>query len=77
MGIEIPIIVVTSFWLIVGGVIPWFIPKGPNKGIIQTMLVMTAVSCYLFWICTFLAQLNPLIGPEIDNTTLTIMQNQW
>lgn len=72
----IPVIVVTAIWLIVGGVVPLFI-KGPNKRLIQTMLVMTAVCCWLFWICAYFCQLNPLIGPEIEAGALRAAVKEW
>lgn len=77
MEAYISIIIFTLLWAVVGGVLPWLIPKGPNRGIIQMMLVETAVCCYLFWLCTLLMQLNPLFGPQLSNTTLIVVQQEW
>jgi len=73
----LPAVIMTIFWLVVGGVVPWLIPKGDNRGIIQMMLVMTSVCCYVFWLTTWLMQMNPLIGPQINSMVLRIAQNQW
>ena len=27
-----PLVVVTFFWIVVGGVVPWVVPKGENRG---------------------------------------------
>ncbi|KHJ78587.1 ATP synthase subunit H [Oesophagostomum dentatum] len=50
MGVIIPLVSVTAFWLLIGVGGPFLVPKGPNRGIIQTMIIMTAVCCHLFWI---------------------------
>lgn len=77
MAAYVSFIVFTLLWVLFGGVLPWIVPKGPNRGIIQTMLIETAVCCYLFWLCTILMQLNPLFGPQLSNSTLIIMQAEW
>jgi V-type H+-transporting ATPase subunit e len=75
--IAIPFIVMTGFWGTIGLIVPCFIPKGPNKGLTQLIIVETAVVCYMFWICTFLMQLNPLVGPQLHNDTVYVIQHEW
>ncbi|KAG8230645.1 hypothetical protein J437_LFUL010662 [Ladona fulva] len=73
----IPLIVVTLFWAVIGIVLPFVIPKGPNRGILQVVLVLTASCCWIFWLCCYLAQMNPLIGPKLSNHTLLLMAKNW
>ncbi|KAF8774715.1 V-type proton ATPase subunit e 2-like [Argiope bruennichi] len=73
----VPFVIMTLFWFLIGGILPWFVPKGVNRGVIQTMLVLTAVCCYLFWLCCYMAQMNPLIGPQLPTATLAVMKEVW
>ncbi|XP_046386242.1 V-type proton ATPase subunit e-like [Ischnura elegans] len=73
----IPIAILTLFWLVVGCVLPFVIPKGPNRGLLQVILMLTAACCWIFWFCCYLAQMNPLIGPKLSNRTLILMAKQW
>lgn len=73
--------VVTAFWAAIGILCPIFVQcfmfRSPNKGIVQIMLVMTAACCYLFWLCAFLFQLNPLLGPQLESNLIRVMQAEW
>ncbi|CAH1113377.1 unnamed protein product [Psylliodes chrysocephalus] len=73
----IPFIIFTVLWGGVGIGLPFFVPKGPNRGIIQVILMLTGVCCWLFWLCCYVAQMNPLIGPKLDENTVLIMAKQW
>ncbi|PSN56286.1 hypothetical protein C0J52_00403 [Blattella germanica] len=60
-GSVIPVIVFTALWAIVGIVLPFVIPKGPNRG----------------WLCCYMAQMNPLIGPKLTNKTILLIAKEW
>jgi len=77
MGIEVPMIVVTLFWGAVGGLGPFLVPKNCDRGLVRTMLVLTAVCCYTFWLVAYLCQLNPLFGPRLDAKVIVAMQREW
>ncbi|XP_057339714.1 V-type proton ATPase subunit e 2-like [Microplitis mediator] len=73
----LPVCIFTLFWGVIGIVLPFFVPKGPNRGILQVILMLTAFSCWLFWLCCYMAQMNPLIGPKLSNATLLLMSREW
>ncbi|XP_012283964.1 V-type proton ATPase subunit e 2 [Orussus abietinus] len=72
-----PVLIFSILWGVVGIVLPFFVPKGPNRGILQAILMLTAFTCWLFWLCCYMAQMNPLIGPKLPNTTILIMAREW
>uniref|UniRef100_A0A8C7ML09 ATPase H+ transporting V0 subunit e2 n=1 Tax=Oncorhynchus kisutch TaxID=8019 RepID=A0A8C7ML09_ONCKI len=57
----LPMICFTTLWALVGIVAPFFVPKGPNRGVVITSLILTAVSTL---------QANPLFGPQLKNETI-------
>ncbi|KAG5873364.1 hypothetical protein JTB14_022967 [Gonioctena quinquepunctata] len=73
----LPFIIFTVLWGGVGGFLPFIVPKGPNRGIIQVILMLTGVCCWLFWFCCYVAQMNPLVGPKLDRNTILIMAREW
>ncbi|XP_065169610.1 V-type proton ATPase subunit e-like [Atheta coriaria] len=73
----LPVIIFTAIWGAVGIGLPFIVPKGPNRGIIQVVLMLTAATCWLFWLCCYMAQMNPLIGPKLDRATILIMAQEW
>ncbi|XP_071792971.1 V-type proton ATPase subunit e 2-like [Asterias amurensis] len=71
-------VIVTGVWAFVGIVLPFVVPrKRADRGIIQLMLTLTAVCCYLFWLCAFLMQLNPLFGPQLSSKVIKALFYEW
>ncbi|XP_044730749.1 V-type proton ATPase subunit e 2-like [Chrysoperla carnea] len=75
-GVWIPFATISTFWGIIGIVCPFF-AKGPNTGVIRTCLILTACCAWLFWVVTFLAQLNPLEGPSIKKAAHLMLACNW
>ncbi|KAM7292798.1 V-type proton ATPase subunit e 1-like [Ixodes scapularis] len=73
----VPVIVNTLVWFVAGAILPWFVPKGENRGIVQTMMVLTSVCCYVFWLGPYMMQYHPIIGPQLDPTAVHVMNEEW
>ena len=73
----VPVFIFTAIWGIVGGVLPFFVPKNRNRGVIQVTLILTGVCCWLFWLCCYMCQMNPLIGPVLDQRALFAVKTLW
>ncbi|KYQ55569.1 V-type proton ATPase subunit e 2 [Trachymyrmex zeteki] len=75
----IPVIAFTLLWgavVFLGVALPLFVPKGPNR-ILQVLLVLTGFTCWLFWLCCYMAQMNPLIGPKLNSKIILVMAREW
>ena len=72
----LPIIMFTLIWGGVGIVAPYFVKAGPNKSLIQTCLALTGACCWLFWLCCYMAQMNPLIGEACLPYILSLLNLQ-
>ncbi|KAL7744336.1 hypothetical protein ACLKA6_001729 [Drosophila palustris] len=68
---------ITSFWALFA--IIGFLAAIPFKerALIRCCVILTAVCCWLLWLVTFLMQLNPLIGPRVNQRVIYGMMSYW
>ncbi|OQR79730.1 V-type proton ATPase subunit e 2-like [Tropilaelaps mercedesae] len=67
----------TLLWVAIGAGTPWFVPNKSWRPLAQMVIVMSSVCCYVFWLCTYIAQMNPLIGPLLERNTLIAASAAW
>ncbi|CAB3223872.1 unnamed protein product [Arctia plantaginis] len=72
-----PIYVVTAVMAGVFVVGPIVVPRGPHRGLIRVSLMLTTISLWLFWVTIYIAQINPLMGPRMDNASLAWIGYCW
>ena len=72
----LPVILFTLIWAGVAGS-GYFVPPGPHQRVIQVCLLLTGACCWLIWLCCYMAQMNPLIGPEVDAHARAAMKFYW
>ncbi|KAM3964347.1 V-type proton ATPase subunit e [Aphomia sociella] len=76
-GSPTPIYVITMVFALIFIIGPILVRKGPNRGIIRCSIMLTAFSMWIFWVTIYIAQMNPLMGPRLDNTTLAWIAHAW
>ncbi|KAH8358748.1 hypothetical protein KR093_002094 [Drosophila rubida] len=73
----ITFIVITLFWIAFAIIGCFAASRYDEKAIIRCCFILTAVCCWLLWVSTFLMQLNPLIGPRVNQRVIYGMVSYW
>jgi len=73
----IPLILFTIIFAVVAILLPIFVPKNPYRGVVQVSLFLTGTCMWFFWIFTYMTQMNPLIGPILNQRALIAVKNYW
>ncbi|BFF98028.1 V-type proton ATPase subunit e [Drosophila madeirensis] len=77
MEVFFTILFFTAIWAAVGLGGPSLVSKEHQQDLVRCIFLLTAVCCWLFWLCCYLAQLNPLIGPKLTQDTVRLIAKAW
>ncbi|XP_045771916.1 uncharacterized protein LOC123871908 [Maniola jurtina] len=65
-----PLYCITAIFAGIMIVGPFLVKRGPNRGIIQASILLTAFCMWIFWFTIYFGTMNPLMGPRLENTTV-------
>ncbi|XP_022122741.2 uncharacterized protein LOC110998399 [Pieris rapae] len=51
-------------------ILPFLVKKGPNRGLVQCSIMLTIFCMWIFWVTVYIGQMNPLMGPRLENTSV-------
>lgn len=68
---------ITLLWVILAAAGFFLAMLFKDRLLIRCCVILSVVCCYLLWLVTFLMQLNPLIGPKMDQNVLYAMTAYW
>ncbi|EAS29428.1 V-type H+-transporting ATPase subunit H [Coccidioides immitis RS] len=58
-------IIIGLVFVVLANLVAWvFSPKGENRTVWRSSLILAFTACYLMWAITFLSQWHPLIAPQ-------------
>lgn len=77
MEVILMIVFVTAFWAAVAKFGPRLFSKAEQQDLVHCVCQLTAVCCWLFWLCCYLAQLNPLVGPRLNQVAVKLIARSW
>jgi len=73
----IPLVLFTVIFGVVAILLPIFVPKNPYRGVVQVSLFLTGMCMWFFWVFTYMTQMNPLIGPVLNQRALIAVKYYW
>ncbi|XP_023175185.1 V-type proton ATPase subunit e [Drosophila hydei] len=77
MNKYVSLIIFTVFWALFAGVGCIVAKYFKERTLIRCCVLLTAACCWLVWLVTFLMQLNPLVGPRLQQMDILGMLSYW
>ncbi|XP_026725689.1 V-type proton ATPase subunit e-like [Trichoplusia ni] len=72
-----PIYMISALFIAIFVIGPLFVRQGPNTAVTRCCIMLSAVMLWLFWVTMYIAQMNPMMGPRLENVTAAWLGHVW